>query len=97
MQGLNGVPSKPFACCLVALARPCLLWLLWGKCATAVIEAYIEGSTPMHCIAGTWLHFPATFHTKRKQFGEESTDGCLRLLDLCKLNHASTLGLRAVK
>ena len=28
MQGRNGVPSRPFACCLVALALPSLLWPL---------------------------------------------------------------------
>jgi hypothetical protein len=37
MQGLDGVPSRPFACCLVALALPSLLWPLcqWGKRVTA--------------------------------------------------------------
>jgi hypothetical protein len=62
IQYLNGVPSKPFTCCLVALALPGLLWLLWGKRMTAV--------SPMHCIAGTWLHPPAPFQTGRKRFGE---------------------------
>jgi hypothetical protein len=51
MQGLNGVPSKPSTCYLVALALPGLFWLLRGKRVAAVIEAYIEGSPPMHCIA----------------------------------------------
>jgi hypothetical protein len=98
MQGLTGVP-KAIQYCLIALALPHtgLLWLLWGKRVTAVIEAYTYISLPMHCVAGTWLHSPAPFRTGRKQFGEERTDGCLRLRDLYKLNHACTLGPRAVK
>ncbi|KAI0277387.1 hypothetical protein BGY98DRAFT_979889 [Russula aff. rugulosa BPL654] len=49
MLGLNGVPSKPFACCLVTLALPGLVWPVWLLCGipvTAVIEAYIEASPP---------------------------------------------------
>ncbi|KAN0118375.1 hypothetical protein V8E52_005351 [Russula decolorans] len=66
MQRLNGVPSNPFTCCLIALALPGLLLLLWS--VTAVIKAYINGSSPMHCIAGTWLHPLAPFQTGRKQY-----------------------------
>ena len=46
MQGLNGVPSKPSMCGVIALALPGLLWLLWGIRVTVVIGAYIEGLAP---------------------------------------------------
>ena len=46
MQGLNGVPSRPFACCLVALALPSPFWPLcqWGKRVTA---HNLERSVPL--------------------------------------------------
>ena len=37
---------NPSICCLVALALPGLLWLLWGKPVTVVIEACIEAFPP---------------------------------------------------
>ena len=89
--------NKPFTCSPgLQLALPGLLWLLWGKCVTAVIEAYIEESPPMHCDAGIWLHPRAPFQTRRKQFREERTDGCLRvrLRGLCKPNHATPSAIR---
>jgi hypothetical protein len=63
---------------------------------TAVIEAYIEGSSPVHCNAGSWLHPPAPSQTGSKQFREERTDGCLRvcLRDLCKPNYATPNAIR---
>jgi hypothetical protein len=61
MQGLNGVPSLPS-----------LFWLLRGKRVAAVIEAYIEGSPPMHCIVGTCLHPPRTV-SNRKEAIERGT------------------------
>jgi hypothetical protein len=94
MQGVDGVPSTMLCGCIVTAG---LLWLLWSKRVTAVLEAYMEGSPPMRCIARSWLYPPTPFQTGRKQFGEERTDGCLRPSDLCKLNHACTLGPRAAK
>ena len=75
MQGLNGVASKPFIYCMVALALPGLVWLLWGERVTAVIEAYIKGSPPwIVLLVFFFLHPPAPFRTGKKQCGEKRTD-----------------------
>ena len=74
MQGLNGVPSKPFTC-LVALVRRTSFDGCGGHGKRGHDNSGVHGSlSPRPRNAGTWLHPPAPFQTGRNQFREERTD-----------------------
>ena len=74
MQGLNGVPSKPYICCAVALALPGLLSLLgvnlwqWSLRRTS-------GVSPMQCTVlpdlGSRLCPPAPFQFRQEGNNQE--------------------------